>query len=196
MAGTFNHAMSQSARDFHNLILPIFKKIWRGCEFLHTEANADDLSKALDSYSGIDVVRINHASKAVTGIASRIQRSDKNWATFTVRCKRDNGTPTEYVKRICALQYGDIIPALTYQAYVAPTGDKLIAAAIARTADIWAFITGGNILTRHTNAEQIGQAAFYVVRWQDMLKKNFEVVRITPTRGGYHVQWSTGEKFI
>lgn len=196
MAGTFSDAMSQSERDFKALILPIFKKLWRNCDFVQTESKSDELSKALDCYSGVDIVRIDHTKKITTGIASRIQRSDKCWETFTVRCLRDNNTPTEYFKRDCALKNGDISPALTYQAYVKPAGDKLTAMAIARTSDIFDFIANGDILTRHTNAEQIGQASFYVVKWRDMLAKNFEVMRIAPTKSGYLAQWRTGRKFI
>lgn len=196
MAGTFSDATRQSERDYKNLIEPIFKKLWRNCDFVHTEAKSDELSKALDCYSGVDIVRIDHTKQVTTGIASRIQRSDKCWETFTVRCVRDNGTPTEYFKRNCALKNGDIIPALTYQAYVTPAGDNLTAMAIARTSDIFDFIANGGILTRHTNAAQIGQTSFYVVKWRDMLANNFEVMRIAPTRGGYLVQWRTGKKFI
>lgn len=196
MAGTFTESLSQSARDFKNLILPILKELWRDCDFLHTEANTDELSRALDCYSGIDVVRIDRNKQTVTGIASRIQRSKKCWETFTVRCERDNNTPTEYFKRICAMTSGDMIPALTYQAYVSPKGDKVIGMAIARTADILKFIVEGDTLTRHTDSTQFGQATFYVVRWRDMIRKNYELVHITPTQGGYRAQWRTGKKFI
>lgn len=196
MAGNFTDAMRQSAHDFQRLILPIFKKIWRDCEFLHTEAADGELAKILDRYSGIDVLRINHKQKTVTGIAGRIQRADKCWETFTVRCKRDSNTPTEYFKRTCALQRGDIIPALTYQAYLTASGDRLSGLAVARTSDILSFLTNDNILARHTNPAQIGQAAFYVVRWRDMLRNNYELLRISPTHGGFYLQWSSGKKFI
>ena len=196
MAGTFNMSMSQSVHDFQRLILPIFKGLWRGCEFIHTEAQYDALAQALDNYAGIDIVRLNKSTRSVTGIASRIQRSKRCWETFTVRCKRDSGTPTEYTKRTNALSNGDLFPSLVYQAYVALTNDTLSGMAIARTRDILTFVENERPVVKHTNPQQYGQASFYVISWRDMVAKNYELIRITPAQGGYFAKWRTREKFI
>lgn len=171
MAGNVKQSMLQTAQDFQNHIAPVFRQLYKGCVLVHTETFEDELSKAFDNNAGIDVWLINNEHATPLGIASRIQRSDKNWRTFTIRRQRDNGSPTEFVKRTQALELGNLFPALTYQAYISKDGKKLLGMAIAHTWQLFDYIKYcKDIETNHTGQNQFGQASFYVISWRDFAR--------------------------
>src|SRR5262249_1144290 len=82
------------------------------------------------------------------GLASRVQRTDRNWASFTVRASTRAGRWTEYDKRLYALERGRerwLMPGLTLQAYGDPDPDdeRLLGAALIWTADLIEYIRDG-----------------------------------------------------
>ncbi len=195
MAGTFEQSMEQSRQDFQRIILPILQGLYPNSEIIHTEAMNDSWFKFLDIYSGVDVLLINHEKKIMQGIASRIQRSDKCFETFTIRLERDNCSPTEFFKRQEAMQRGIFYPSLTYQAYIDPFGKQLIGMAIAHTNDILNYIVEEKPLIKHTNSNQFGQASFYVIYWHDFSQSR-QLVVIRPASKGYIVTWRGGKKLL
>ena len=196
MAGTFEDSMNQSTKDFQKLVLPLLKNLFSGCDFIPTENTNNEIATLLDTHAGIDVLGVNHTTKNIKGIASRIQRAFNCWSTFTVRCERDNGSPTEYKKREKAMKEGGLFPALTLQAYIAQLGEKLLGMAIIPTIELWQYIEKENPQIKHTHSEQFGQASFFVVEWRDMKRKQYNIMIIMPTDGGYLAQWRNNKKFI
>lgn len=197
MAGCFDDSKQQTLHDYKTFIEPILKKLWHGCEWFSNEAKNDDIvASSLDTYSGIDVWRINPKDKTVKGVASRIQRSDICWATFTVRHERESGSETEYSKRLRAIKNGEIYPNLTYQAYISVDGEKFLGLAIARTADIFSFIEKEKPALKKTGKNQIGQASFFVVKWQTMKDKGYDIVVVKPCENGFVYDCGKGEKFL
>lgn len=194
MAGNFNQSMNQSVKDFQMTILPILKGLWRNCDYIHLEIQDNELAQSLDENAGFDLLRINHNTKSSCGIASRIQRDERNWETFTVRCERDNGTPTEYFKRVLAIKTGELFPKLTYQAYLSLTG-TFFSMGLAMTKDLINFIIKRQPPVKHTKSYQSGQASFFVIDW-NIFAADYELIRITPTADGYKAKWSKGEKLI
>lgn len=133
----------------------------------------EELADNLDKLAGIDVFHIDKL-RGMRGIASRIQPSNKNWHTFTIRHKRQSGARTEYEKRKYAIENNYLYPYLTLQAYT--TKDNiLIAYALARTRDIIEMIDKGYYKTNETGKYQCGQASFFVVDWYEMKEKGCKI---------------------
>lgn len=176
MAGHFNESMSQTMHDFKYFVEPVFKKLWRDCVWFSNENAGNALADYFDTCSGIDLWQVNPESKIIKGVASRIQRSDKCYETFTVRFERETGTETEYSKRLHAIRNGGLYPELTYQAYISAGGERFSALAVAKTVDIFRFIEKESVAVKKTGNDQIGQANFFVINWDDMKTKGYEIV--------------------
>lgn len=169
----FNQSLSRSMQQFTDIVMGSLSEILKG-EFRVIEGNTtDDVAKLLDTLSGIDVWHINKL-KGIRGLASRIQTTDRNWHTFTVRKTRDSGATTEFEKRKLAIEKGYLYPFFTMQAYVTQK-DALIAFAVARTVDVIEMIDKGFCKTNKTRKEQIGQASFYIVDWYEMKERGYEI---------------------
>lgn len=194
MAGYFNESMSQTIQDFKTFVEPIFKAIWRNCIWLSNE-NADNvLAGYFDTFSGIDLWQVNTNAQIIKGVASRIQRSDKCYETFTVRYRRESGAETEYSKRLRAMQNGGLYPELTYQAYINADNETLMGLAVAKTADIFRFIEKESPPLKKTGAFQFGQASFYVIKWHDMKAKDYDIMIVHTCEHGFILKYRKGEK--
>lgn len=111
-------------------------------ELISTELEGGRLAEIFDRYAGIDAIHV--WNQQVRGVAVRIQWEKENYRTFTIRYKRHNGTPTEYTKRIAAINgdTGALYPYLTIQAYATKrNGGKLRSYAIVRTKDLYDYIS-------------------------------------------------------
>lgn len=196
MAGNFNNAISVSALNVQTFILPILKRLYPNCDFIHNEIAEDKIAKSLDYYAGIDLLKIDKEKGNIQGIASRVQFTELCYETFTTRFKRDSGTPTEFDKRLNAMRNGFLSATLTMHAYISPSLNQLLGMAIAKTSDIWRFIQQENPPLKHTSEYQYGQASFYVVKWQDLINKNYDLLRVTPINDNFIARWRNGEKIL
>lgn len=131
------------------------------------------MAKTLDQLAGIDLWYFN--SLGVRGIANRIQFGDKNWKTFTIRKNRESKAKTEYEKRSNAIKKEWLYPVLTIQGYFNEQTNKILGFAIAKTKDVLWMIDNGHCTTRKTGKSQIGQAEFYVVKWEEMRCRNLDI---------------------
>ena len=195
MAGTFNQSMSQTKSDFEKIIKPIFENLFTKSSFLSLENVNNPACKWLDTSAGVDLLIKHNEKLFLRTVASRIQRTDKDWKTFTIRLERDNGTMTEYEKKMTAFRHGGVLPTLTYQAYISKDDGKLISLGIAWTVDILDYTKSNEIETRHTGDEQIGQAKFYYIKWADF-KKFFTLQTVYPHDDGYLAEWDGKQKFF
>jgi hypothetical protein len=167
--------LQESSERFIKLIQPELKELLKGDFTVVEGVTIEEMSKLLDTLAGIDVWHIDKI-RGIRGIASRIQPSGYNWHTFTIRHERQSGATTEYEKRKHAIQKEYLYPYLTVQAYTTKLGDKLIAYAIARTKDIIEMIDNGWCKKNKTGKNQIGQASFFVINWDDMKDKGYKII--------------------
>lgn len=196
VAGTFNDSIKQSTEDFQKLCLPIYLTIYKNTEFISLENTDNHVATLLDTFAGIDALLVHHHNKTIEGVANRVQRACKNWATFTIRYSRDNGSPTEYQKRIAAFKSSGLFPAWTIQAYISQDGKNVLGLAVAPTAELWKYIENEKPEVKHTGSDQYGQASFFVIPWRDMRKKKYRIMTVTPTENSYLVDWGNGKKFV
>lgn len=164
--------MAWSAKLFQDQVWPIIKPILGGGDLMQMEGRPDtELSNKLDMIAGIDGWHINNLG--MRGIASRIQKSNKCWGTFTIRMKRDNGAKTEFEKRKIAIKecnQGWIYPAITVQAYAKTKTGPIISCGVAYTSDIIEFIEKG--LATHNRTTN---ACFAVCCWSKMKANGYRV---------------------
>lgn len=162
---------------------PVIEKLLNGQQdkgdrLMSVEGSDDEVCRMLDLTCGTDYFQVYNDRGLVWGIASRMQEVDSRpFNTFTVRKARESGAKTEYEKRKDAIKRGGVYPFLTMQGYVDKQTENLLSLAIAKTTDIMEFVENGWAITRHTGAEQKGQAFFYVVSWDDMEKHGYKVLR-------------------
>lgn len=134
--------LSDSAFDFERVVWPVIRPWLGGGELRAVEAVVHDgFDKELDTLSGIDGWHILRGEHAIRGIASRVQWGNA-WDTFTIRMSRPNGVPTEYEKRLHALnnaERGFLLPHVTTQAYVADPAREgdLLSVALIRTTTLF-----------------------------------------------------------
>lgn len=138
--------LSDSAFDFERVVWPVVRRWMGGGELRPVEAVVHSgFDKDLDTLSGIDGWHILREEHAIRGIASRVQPvgdGEKRWDTFTIRYSRPSGSPTEYQKRLHALQNaerGFLLPHITTQAYVAKPSrqGRLLSVAMLRTSVLY-----------------------------------------------------------
>ena len=138
------------------------------------EGDPHPICRLLDRSGGIDYL---HESPhgLLRGIANRVQRGNRNWATFTVRKERMSGAHTEYEKRTAAIAVNALSPFFTVHSYF-DTQDQLLGYAIARTEQIFEAIHQGLFGQRQTGGQQIGQATFFHVSWRDLLANGTPII--------------------
>jgi len=174
MSSDFSTSMNTSISLFRDILKPELE-LQLGGQFVSIEGKDDPVYKALDLFAGIDLLWIKN--NQISGVANRIQISNKNWATFTIRAERESGTKTEYDKRKESINDGlSIYPQYTIQSYVTDN-NELLSFAIVPTVDIFDAIEKGYYELQHTRADQKGQAFFYVVKW-DVLEKLGKRIKI------------------
>lgn len=152
---------------------PIIKSLLNGGEIKAVEGNDNEICLMLDRTCGTDYFQCYGQSDGkldglVWGVGSRFQsirNGYKPFNTFSIRKSRESGANTEFAKRKFAIDNGGIYPYLTMQGYYDEVTGEILSLAIAKTKDIWDYIESGNCQIRHTGANQIGQADFYVIPW-------------------------------
>jgi hypothetical protein len=188
--------LSDSAHDFLRVVWPQ-AKAWCGDGVLRpVEAvgDDDDFNKQFDMLAGIDAWQIVDG-EGIRGISSRIQwpkemkhegeiswpgQSDGLdcwWESFTIRKKRSSGAPTEWGKRIHALENrskGFINPHLIIHAYVKrPRREgELLYACMCRSDDLFRLATDemkGKVWFLQTNPSDGNEFAVFPVEWLENL---------------------------
>jgi hypothetical protein len=125
-----------SIKAFHAIEHTVIPKLITG-RLLNIEQHQHEILLNMDVKSGIDLVRID--AIGLQGIAWRAQWCGNHaFNTFTIRSKRDSGTPTELAKRLEQIEKGYFYPAFTIQAYFDnKEHNNCISAAIIRTKDLY-----------------------------------------------------------
>lgn len=163
--------LSDSQYEFHRLVWPALGERCGGGQILSTEGVGRDLEQNLDVLGGVDAFQVLQG-EGMRGIASRVQWHEPpmpdEYMTFTVRKSRANGAPTEYDKRLRAVENprGFLYPHLTTQAYLSPPrrSGELLSAAVALTRDVVRMIRDGEE-GFHYQVRETHNAEFYVLRW-------------------------------
>lgn len=166
--------LEKSSSLFDRVLKPKLIEVMGGYFKVVEGTTIDEHAKKLDRYAGIDLWHINENKGVIRGVASRIQFSDTNWATFTIRKKRESGTKTEYEKRKYAIENSCLYPTLTLQAYI-NDNEEIQGFAIAKTKDLITMIDNGKAAIKHTGEDQHGQASFYVIKWQDIKENDYPI---------------------
>ncbi|MBA7558240.1 hypothetical protein ES705_51036 [subsurface metagenome] len=181
MNNNFIKNLSDSTYDTKRLVLPKIKELgWLKGKFTQIEITTDKDFKKLahdfDSLSGIDIWQVEN-KKGITGIANRVQWTDENWASFTIRAKIKSGHDTEYQKRIKALKSNGkyIYPYITIQSYIEKPRrqGKLISMGMGFTEDIIKMIDEGKYEIRINPTDE---TEFYIVFWKAMKECSFKVI--------------------
>lgn len=170
--------MRKSMKDF-KLIEPLLQRLLNGGQSMMVEGDDNAVCRMLDMTCGTDYFHIYDDRKLCWGVASRIQHGT-NYRSFTIRKSRENNARTEFEKRKFAIAHGGVYPYLTLQAYI--DKDMVMGLGLAKTTDIIAFIESGNAEENHTGERQIGQAGFYVCKWDRMRDNGFKVYEYRATR--------------
>lgn len=165
MPNEIERRIDKSRSRFINCVWPIMGSIVGGGDIISAEdPTAGPLAALLDKIAGID----HWVAKPplIFGIASRVQNADDHhYKTFTIRYKLRNGARTEYEKRIRQITTsGAVWPHWWCHAYVSPTRDRLIMAAIAHTASVIQSV--GSIGYLQTNSYD--GTAFWVTPWKEL----------------------------
>lgn len=164
--------MDKSLRYVTEKITPVFKKIASEWDLIPVEGNSNEICKLLDMSCGVDYLMRSEKHDFVYGIASRVQYGT-NYRTFTVRKERESGALTEFNKRVQAISIGAIYPHYTMQSYI--VNDNVAGLAIIKTSDLMDFIKQGYAVQRCTNADKIGQAWFFVCKWDSIKQYGYKV---------------------
>lgn len=177
----YDTAARKSAERFNRLIKDDLLEHFKS-EYIAVEEHPDrELNRVIDMYGGIDLIL--KSKTGLRGVASRVQPSNprypnKNWRTFTVRYSRDSGAETEFKKRSNAIKNGCLYPCYTLQAYL-DENEELLGYAICRTKDLFNLIEKSLYEKKHTHDDQIGQAEFLAVSWDDFKKNGFDIYEVT-----------------
>ena len=168
--------MTESSQRFIDILKPQLSKILKGSFITVEGETTDEMRKLFDILSGIDAWFFNNA-KGMRGIASRIQPSNHNWRTFTIRYKRDSGTKTEYEKRKYSIENNYLYPYLTLQSYL-DDDNNIISYALIKTKDLISIVDNHleKCILRKTGKSQIGQSSFVVVKWDLIIKLKFKIL--------------------
>ena len=143
---------------------------WR---VLSVEGHENKVCKILDMNCGLDYLLFSNKTSLVYGLASRVQYN-KNYRTFTIRKDRKSGTRTEYEKRKIALAVDGITPLYTMQMYV--EDGQILGLALTYTKDLIKFIDEGHAEIKRTLSDKIGQAEFYICKWDKMKNLGYTVL--------------------
>ena len=171
-------SLSNSAYDFMRVVAPAIERLIGPGQIQPVEGNvSDDMRRHLDVLAGVDCWQIQNAQGRMRAIASRVQWGSVNYRTFTIRTGRDNGSKTEWAKRVEAFlqpESGWLLPALTVQAFVSlpRRAGALIEAAVIRTADLYEYAIQNPCRNPIPNyRDGPGRTAWFAAyRWDDLLK--------------------------
>lgn len=168
--------LAKSSEDFLTHIWPAYQAQF-GDPVPVESVTANDFARELDVRSGIDMWLMSRDGH-MRGLASRVQWGDKSWDTFTVRMKRVSGYATEFDKRVAQIATpGTVWPWYFCHGYMSKDRTRLIAAALARTADVIAAVQFG-IGFEKPNSED--GTRFWCVPWRDLAGTGAQLQVVRP----------------
>jgi hypothetical protein len=149
-----------------NHVWPIIAPKLGGGELIQIEgfANLHPALRFLDCWAGID--HLIYQTGIGIGLASRVQNADDfTYRTMTIRTANGNGSSnTEHARHLRQLSTRGAIKSLYWcHAYVSPSQNKLIRAAVAYTADVIGAVGDKAIGWRQRNSYD--DNGFWVIRW-------------------------------
>ena len=129
----------KSAEDFMTLVLPYAKPLLGDVKVIPIEgAIFNGTPDAFDTLAGVDLWAVDE--HGIFGVASRVQPCNKPFDTFTIRRSRSSGAPTEYGKRLKAIESGYVYPEWTIQAYVSQDRKQLYSMAAVKTKELILYV--------------------------------------------------------
>lgn len=175
MRDTIARSLSDSSRDFVNLVWPAIKHLLGGGDIEAVEAvTTDRTTERLDWLAGIDAWHYLADDGGMRGIASRVQWLDPRfaaswpWRTFTIRRSLASGRPTEWHKRLEAVMDQDrglLYPHLTIQAYLrAKVVGPVDSVGVVRTEDLVRYVDDNRCRIRKTRSGE----TFFVIGWDEL----------------------------
>jgi hypothetical protein len=183
--------LGRSRSAFFDLVWPAVSAACGGGELVQIEGSPHNTDRDLDTLAGIDAYQ-RRTDKGMRGIASRVQADPGGpWNTFTIRTRRDSGSPTEYEKRLSAVRDGGgwLYAHLTVQAYLSTDLTRLLSSAVVRTSDLfvhaescrhgpgWSETKCGRCYVQRTSRrdDPNGNAEFLVIPWKHLLECGIQV---------------------
>jgi hypothetical protein len=163
----------RSADALPRLVWPRLGPLVGGGEYVAVESI---FSRDLDALAGIDAWQVRRDVGRMRGLACRVQWTEVAYDTFTIRVSRSTGSETEYTKRLEAIRSvcGWLYPALTIQAYVTRSTDRLLSAAAVFTRTLYEFAERErHRLTVRTNGQDGN--TFIVVPWSELIAADVPV---------------------
>jgi hypothetical protein len=168
------YRMSWSAQLFRDVVWPVLSPMFGHGEAIPVESVTEHrFAKELDTNAGVDAWVI-HRRGYLRGLASRVQRGDRNWRTFTVRMSLPSGQPTEYHKRQLEMATpGAITPYYWCHAYVG-VSDALLGAACAKTVDVIHAVACG------VGWERLNRdgTVFWCVPWDELPTDGYKLIEV------------------
>ena len=139
-----------------------------GGRFVAVEGRVDEVAKLLDTNAGIDALFIDKLG-LIHGVAVRVQFTDRSWDTFSVRCERDSGNPTEYDKRVAALKARAMVPHMTFQGYASKAGSTALSAAWVSTVHLFELLGDQEFMRTHSRRMNMQDGnSFYYALWDEL----------------------------
>lgn len=180
MSRSFDQSSEDSARIWRNIVLP---ELQRRCPGIYTRVEGDPhpVCQILDRQCGIDYLFTD--GQVTYGVAWRVQVGPKNWRTFTIRQERQSGATTEAEKLSRAFVRDGIMPHFTVQAYVG-ANDALLGFARVPTHNL-IRVSEVHGYEDETGESQKGQASFWVVPWDCVLRQGYSVIEYDGAIGDF-----------
>ena len=142
MSVAIDQAISDSARDFRDLVWPLFADELGGGQLVPVESvTQSGFAATLDMLGMTDAWQVV-SPFGLRGLATRIQWGATPWDTWTIRCKLPSGRPTEWHKLTQDGAWHR--PSYVIQAYVKQKGSgPVLSAACIQTVDLRELLIDG-----------------------------------------------------
>jgi hypothetical protein len=98
-------------------------------------------------------------------VATRVQKCDQAWDTFTIRTRTQYGRPTEWEKRHTAVMADSLRPDYTLQGYVTPDG-RFLSAALVLSDDLYRIAYAGRFV--RPERRNVDGSRFRVIDWSEL----------------------------
>lgn len=147
-------------------------------EVIDVENQDNDACQHLDMSCGIDYLLHLKRQGITQGAAWRAQVEHPTlgpFNSFTIRRERESGSMTEFEKRKISVKNNGIYPYYTIQAFYDQKFKNLLSLGIAKTTDILECIDKGLWDEDETGKNKVGQAKFYIVWWNVMMKNGYNI---------------------
>jgi hypothetical protein len=177
--------LRESQRDFQEIVWPRIAPLLGGGRLVSVEEESPKTKQLLDLFAGIDAWHIQDQHLRMRGIASRVQwiwPGRPPYDTFTIRWRRNNGSATEFEKRLAAMRDNGkwLFPYLTCQAYLTENHPRqLLSAAVIRTRDLFEHVADliqtDSLPLPTENKDR--SSSFLSIAWRAIPSEKIKIVR-------------------